>query len=86
MSLDLEALKQLLIRVHRDIGYEVGLTGFKVDDGGKDCEVAGEERVEVLSGRCPLIPADGKREDGEDSELPRAHGTLGFSFTFALGG
>lgn len=33
-----------------------------------------------------FIPADGKREDGEDSELPRAHGTLGFSFTFALGG
>lgn len=38
-----------------------------------------------LVGGAPLIPADGKREDGEDSELPRAHGTLGFSFTFALG-
>ena len=39
---------------------------------------------------CQEVPffiyADGKREDGEDSELHRAHGTPGFSFTLALGG
>lgn len=33
---------------------EVGLTGFKADDGGKTVSVAGEERVEVLLGGAPL--------------------------------
>lgn len=51
--------------------------------------VAGEERVE-LARSCPslfLLMARGRTlANGEDSELPRAHGTLGFSFTFALRG
>lgn len=64
----------------------MALTGFKVDDGGKTVSVAGEERVEVLHGRCPLLSllmARGRM--GKTQNYPELMELFGFSFTFAWG-
>lgn len=46
--------------------------------------------MEVLPRSCReecsfLIPANGEKEIGEGSDLPRAHGTPGLFFTSAIG-